>query len=191
MSSVNLFGAFVFLVLISSLIFSVFLFFYNLLVKREEKVKETWSQIGNLYQEKGDLIPPLLNVVKEYARSEKETIQSVITARTKVQELVAEIEGRVYSSEEKVKDVQLTEGLLNVGLNKINDLKKEYPSLMFDMHYLTIQHKLQESNSGIIQARHKYNRVVEQYNRGLKVFPLNVFTSLFHFEHKAYFTETN
>ncbi len=191
MSSVFLSQGFTILAVILTLFCAMFFFFYNILTKREEKVKESWSKISVLYRKEIDLIPSLLSVVNAYARREQEAIESIISARTKAQELIAEIDGITVSSFEKVKDVQETDGLMMMGLRKIDDLKEEYPLLRSDIHYLTLENELKESQYGIKEARHKYNRLVKQYNYGLKLFPLNVITSLFNFEDKAYFNDTN
>ncbi len=164
------------------LICSIFLLFYNILRKREEKVDETWSRISWLYQKKIELIPSLLDVVKKYARNERDTFESVICASTKAQELVAQIEVTPYSSEKKVEEVFKTEGILNVGFDKIDALKKEYPLLMVDARYLIIQKQLSESEKGIIEARRNYEQFVQKCNSGLKRFPLNMMQSLFVWE---------
>ncbi|MFW5886535.1 MAG: LemA family protein, partial [Bacteroidota bacterium] len=56
---------------------------YNKMVNNEEAVAAQWSQVENVYQRRADLIPNLVEVVKGYAKHEKETLESVIEARSK------------------------------------------------------------------------------------------------------------
>ena len=56
---------------------------YNNMVKKDEEVKEKWSQVENVYQRRMDLIPNLVETVKGYARQEKETFIAVAEARSK------------------------------------------------------------------------------------------------------------
>ena len=56
---------------------------YNGLVAMDQNVKSSWSQVENQYQRRSDLIPNLVNVVKGYASHERETLEGVITARSK------------------------------------------------------------------------------------------------------------
>ena len=56
---------------------------YNGLVKKQEAVASTWSQVENVYQRRADLVPNLVAVVKNYAEYEQETLTAVTEARAK------------------------------------------------------------------------------------------------------------
>ena len=56
---------------------------YNGLVKKQEAVAATWSQVENVYQRRAELVPNLVAVVKNYAEYEQETLTAVTEARAK------------------------------------------------------------------------------------------------------------
>ncbi|MBP1736096.1 MAG: LemA family protein, partial [Deltaproteobacteria bacterium] len=57
---------------------------YNTMQMNEEAVKAAWGDVEAVYQRRNDLIPNLVEVVKSYAKHEKETLQAVTEARGKV-----------------------------------------------------------------------------------------------------------
>src|SRR6187455_754094 len=55
----------------------------------DEAVKATWGQVQNQYQRRADLVPNLVATVQGYAAHERETLQAVIEARSKVAQMTA------------------------------------------------------------------------------------------------------
>ena len=66
---------------------------YNRLVPMDESVKTAFSQVQVQYQRRADLIPNLVEVVRGYARHEKEVLVGVAEARAKVGRLNLNLEG--------------------------------------------------------------------------------------------------
>lgn len=173
---------FIFLLLVVSVTGVVLLLMYNVLVKREERVAEAWAQIGTLYQRKLDLIPALLEVVKDFARHEKETLQNVITARQQAYEIA---DAPVGPGSSAGADVTAPKNL-DLGLTKIQVLAEQYPDLKANVHYSTMQEELTEAEDGIARAKQTYNHRVQVYNAGLRLFPLNLMAAAFTFQPKEY-----
>jgi len=57
---------------------------YNTMQTNEEAVKAAWGDVEAAYQRRNDLIPNLVEVVKAYAKHERETLTAVTEARAKV-----------------------------------------------------------------------------------------------------------
>ena len=57
---------------------------YNSFIKLNNKVKEAFSTMDVYLKKRWDLIPNIVKVVKEYAKYEKETLESVIKLRNKI-----------------------------------------------------------------------------------------------------------
>ena len=57
---------------------------HNTLVKRDVACETTWAEIDNMLKRRSDLIPNLVNVVKGYAKHEKEVFTHIAEARAKL-----------------------------------------------------------------------------------------------------------
>ena len=55
---------------------------FNALVQLRNRVKNAWSQIDVQLKRRHDLIPNLVEVVKDYMSYEKDTLEAVIKARS-------------------------------------------------------------------------------------------------------------
>ncbi len=71
---------------------------YNTFQSQDEQVKSSWSEVINQYQRRADLVPNLVNTVKGYASHEKEVLEAVTVARSKV--------GSIQATPELVNDEQ-------------------------------------------------------------------------------------
>src|SRR6202012_558998 len=57
---------------------------YNTIQSGDEQVKSAWSEVGNQYQRRADLVPNLVNSVKGFAQQEKDVLLGGTNARAKV-----------------------------------------------------------------------------------------------------------
>ena len=80
---------------------------YNGLVKADEAVSNAWSNVENQYQRRADLIPNLVNTVKGYASHEKETLDAVISARTRATQVTVDADNL---TPEKLLEYQKAQG---------------------------------------------------------------------------------
>ena len=175
---------FILLIIILSFIGLGALLFYNLLVKREEKANKSFADIQAQYQKKLDLVPVLLEAVKNYAAHEKETQLQVAQARSKVQEVM---EGFLAFGKEKLKKFLESQKELNTGLARLFALAEKYPDLKASTNFLTIQKQLEDIENTIARKREIYNNQVRVYNSSLRYFPMNLIVKVFKFEPKEYF----
>src|SRR4030095_11866144 len=70
-------------IVILAVLILYFIVTYNSLIKKEEKVKQDWSELQNTYQRRLDLIPNLVSVVKGVSEFEKSVLQKVAEARSR------------------------------------------------------------------------------------------------------------
>ena len=100
---------------------------YNGLVLLDEGVNEKWAQVENVYQRRFDLIPNLVETVKGYASHERETLQAVTEARSKVGG-VTNIQGDQLTPDNVAKFQQAQAGL-SAALQRLMVVVERYPDL--------------------------------------------------------------
>ena len=157
---------------------------YNSLVKKEEKVKQDWSEVQNTYQRRLDLIPNLVSVVKGVSEFEKNVLQKVTEARSRASGIFTEKE---INSENYYKQKQLQDSLA-ASVNRLILLIEAYPELQATKSYLALQKQLVGTERRIAVARKDFNESVFEYNKVVKRFPSNLTARLFGFKQRQGFT---
>ena len=99
---------------------------YNSLVSQDESVATAWSNVENQYQRRSDLIPNLVNTVKGYAAHEKETLEAVISARSKATQTSLSID---ELTPEKLQAYQNIQGEIGAALGRLMAISERYPDL--------------------------------------------------------------
>jgi len=155
---------------------------YNGIIKLEEGVNSSWSQVENMYQRRADLIPNLVSTVKGYASHESETLQAVTDARTKATQMnVGELNVK------NVQEFQAIQDQLSSSLGRLLAVAESYPDLKASSNFLDLQAQLEGTENRIAEARRQFNNAAEKFNVKIRVFPANIIASMFHFENKGYF----
>jgi LemA protein len=157
---------------------------YNRMVEKEEAVTAAWSQVENVYQRRADLIPNLVEVVKGYARHEKETLEAVIEARSKATSTNVSVNDLDASSIQKFQAAQ--DGLTSA-LSKLMVVVERYPDLKANQNFLDLQAQLEGTENRISVERKRFNETVQSYNTYIRRFPKNIAANIFGFNKKEYF----
>ena len=157
---------------------------YNGLVKKQEAVASTWSQVENVYQRRADLVPNLVAVVKNYAEYEQETLTAVTEARAKAAASTVDME---HFDENDFTHFESVQKELGNSLNRLIVSIENYPDLKASENYLTLQAQLAGCENRILTERQRFNEAAKAYNAGLRRFPGNIIASMFGFEKRPYF----
>lgn len=175
------------LLAVGAILLGLFFWFqgnYNNMVKLDEGVQAAWSQVENVYQRRADLIPNLVATVKGYAQHEQQTLEGVISARSKATQITVDPEN--LTSEELAK-YQKAQGELGAALGKLLAITENYPDLKANENFLSLQSQLEGTENRITVERNKYNQVAREYNTTIRQFPKNIVAGMFGFEKKPYF----
>ena len=162
---------------------------YNTLQTTDEQIKASWSEVLNQYQRRADLVPNLVNVVKGYAAHEKEVLEAVTEARSRV--------GSIQATPELINDpqafakFQAAQGQLSSALSRLLAVSENYPNLKADGVFRDLQAQLEGTENRIAVARNRYIRAVQEYNVTVRSFPSNLTAMLFGYKIKPNFTVEN
>lgn len=148
---------------------------YNGLVKLRQQVRNAWSQIDVQLKRRYDLIPNLVEVVKDYMGYEQETLQKVIEARSSAMKAT------------KVSDKAQREGMLTEALKSLFALSENYPDLKANQNVIQLQEELASTENKIAFARQFYNDSVMAFNVKCEIFPSNIVAGMFNFSKEDFF----
>lgn len=152
---------------------------YNGMVSAEEETTTQLAYIQSAYQRRADLIPNLVEVVKGYAAHEKETLEGVVSARSKATSITLDADN--------IKAYQQAQGELSSALSRLLAVHEAYPDLKANENFQNLQVQLEGTENRINEARNKYNESVQAYNINIRRFPNNILAGMFGFEKKDKF----
>lgn len=174
-------------IIIAAVVLGIFIWTknaYNGLVRFDEQVSAAWSQVENVYQRRADLIPNLVATVKGYASHEQETLEGVISARSKATQITVD---PANLSASEIARFQEAQGELGSALGRLLMITENYPDLKANQNFRDLQAQLEGTENRIATERMKYNETAKSYNTMVRSFPKNIIASIFNFEPKGYF----
>lgn len=157
---------------------------YNSLVNADESVATAWSNVENQYQRRADLIPNLVNTVKGYAAHEQETLDAVVSARTRATQVTIDADNM---TPEKLAEYQKAQGEVGVALSRLLAITESYPDLKANQNFLELQAQLEGTENRISVERRNFNEAARSYNTSIRTFPKNLLAGMFGFEKRPYF----
>lgn len=158
---------------------------YNSLVAAEEGVSEAWAQVENVYQRRLDLIPNLVETVKGYAAHERETLEAVVQARSKITEM--KISAKDLANPQALAEFEEAQQGLTSALSRLLVLVEQYPDLKANQNFLALQSQLEGTENRITVERRRFNEAARAFNTKVRVFPNNLIAGWMGFQKKAYF----
>ncbi len=152
-----------------------FVFAYNGLVRRRNRVDNAWGQVEVQLKRRYDLIPNLVESVKGYAGHEQDTLQAVVEARNRALEAATPAEQAE------------AENVLTAALRQLFALAEAYPQLRASENFAGLQAELAETENKIAVARQIYNDSVLGYNNLVQTIPTMLVASVAGFRPRDFF----
>jgi LemA protein len=149
---------------------------YNTMQKNEEAVKAAWGDVEAAYQRRSDLIPNLVEVVKAYAKHERETLTAVTEARAKVGAM--QVPKNIIDDPKAFSQFQEVQAGMSSALSRLMLIVERYPDLKANQNFQDLQHQLEGTENRINVARTRYNKAVEVFNSSIRIFPNSLTNSL-------------
>ena len=162
--------------LLAAAVVAWFVAAYNKLVRLRNQVKNAWHQIEVQLKRRYDLIPNLVEVVKDYMSYEQETLTKVIEARG------AALSARGAAAQAKAENV-LTESL-----KSLFAVVENYPELKSAENVTALQAEIARLEDVIADRRELYNDQVFRYNTRIQQLPANLLAAIAGWRPEPFFT---
>ena len=162
---------------------------YNNLQAQDEQVTASWSEVVNQYQRRDDLVPNLVEVVKQYADQEQEVFTEVAEARSRVGSI--QVTPEVLNDPQALERYQEAQAQMTGALSRLMAVSERYPNLKSDALFQDLQAQLEGTENRITTARGRYIEEVQSYNTTVRQFPTNITAKVFGMNAKPNFTVQN
>lgn len=132
---------------------------YNGLVRRRNRVDQAYGTIEVQLTQRYDLIPKLVETVKQYMGHERGVLEDIVRLRQKA--VTATTPGQKIAA-----DNELTRAM-----GQLNVTMENYPQLKASDNFVQLQRALNEVEEQLAAARRSYNAAVTDYNNAVQTFP--------------------
>ena len=156
-------------VLVLILCILVFVGMYNALVRKRNNVRNALSGIDVQLKKRFDLIPNLVETVKEYCRHE----ESVLTK-------ITELRSRNFDDLSVAEKTEM-ENAIRSAARSLQVSVEQYPELKASQNFEQLQRALNETEEQLSAARRSYNAAVTDLNTSVECFPTNLLAKSFGF----------
>lgn len=150
---------------------------YNGLIRRRLRVDESWAQIDVQLKRRHDLIPNLVNAVKDYMSFEQDVLTRVTDARANA----------VAAGTQGPHEAAAAENQLTGALRSLFAVVENYPQLRANENVRDLQEQLATTENQIAFSRQHYNATVLEYNTATATFPTLIIAGMFNFVRREFF----
>jgi LemA protein len=158
-----------------ALVLIIAVFMYNRFVRQQNILNEAWSGIDVQLKRRHDLIPNIVETVKDYAQHEKKVLEEITNLRSRLTEQAT------------VKEKGQIENSFSQALKNIFALAEAYPDLKANQNFIELQRVLADTEEQIQLARRYYNGAARDYNTMVQSFPNNILAKMFNFTKAEFF----
>lgn len=159
-------------IIILSIILIYLIILYNKIINAKNMSKEAFSNVDVALKQRYDLVPNLLETVKEYANYEGDILEKIANIRTNK----LDVDKRIGVESNFTKD-----------LKSILVVMEQYPNLKASEGFVKFQDSLVKVEETIENARRYYNGTIRNYNTIIQKFPNNIIAKLFGCKEAKYF----
>jgi LemA protein len=149
---------------------------YNRLVRDRHRVAQAWSDVDVQLKRRHDLIPKLVDAVKQHAGYERGVLERLAALRGE-----AAADGASPGRRGRV------EGALTGILQRLVAVAEAYPELKASHSFLELQRNLSAAEDQIQFARRYYNGAVNNLNTRIDTFPDLLVARALGYRHAEYF----
>ena len=141
---------------------------YNSIIWANNSTSESFAAIETVLQNRYDLIPNLVEVVKQYASHEAWVFTKVTEMRAKL------VSGGQTASKDRFAD----ENMLQWAMKSIFAVAENYPELKASSNFLELQTQWTEMEDRLQWARRAYNSASKNLSNKKEMFPTNIIAGM-------------
>ena len=140
---------------------------HNRLVALDQRCETAFGDIDVHLKHRHNLIPPLVETVRGFAKHESDILLSITQARAEALQAGSP-------------EVRLTaENNLTQNINALIGMAERYPELKASTHFADLRRELVDAENRLTASRRFYNLAVEEYGTTLRQFPGSYIGRLF------------
>lgn len=145
----------------------------------DENINYALSQLGMQLSCRFDALTALIDLTKDYAKHESETLMETINSRRSL-----------FTAKAKPEDVLRQEGIISEVLRRIAMVTEQYPELKLNQTYIKTMDAMQSFENMAHTSRLIYNDSVYKLNREIRLFPVSMIAGLLGFMQRDYLEDT-
>lgn len=149
---------------------------YNSLVRRRNRVDQAYGTIEVQLTQRYDLIPKLVETVRQYMGHERSLLEDIVRLR---QQAI-----RTSDPTEKIK----ADNELSRAMGHLTITMENYPQLKASDTFVQLQRSLNEVEEQLAAARRSYNAAATDYNNAVQTFPSSLVAGSMNFGTRTMFT---
>ncbi|HAE13422.1 MAG: LemA family protein [Chitinophagales bacterium] len=157
------------------LIFLYGVFLYNSLIQKNNQVENAFGQVDVILKKRFDLIPNLVETVRQYMTFEKDTLSRITELRSQLAGSPNMPAGQRIDTEN-----ELTRLLAGVRVAVEN-----YPELKTNESFSMLQRTWNEVENQLVGVRTSYNNTVTTFNNAVEMFPSNIMAGWMNLNRKS------
>lgn len=135
---------------------------YNGLVARRNNRENAFANIDVQLQQRFDLIPQLVSVVKGYAAHEKEVFEKVTNARS------------AYMNASNINEKVQADNMMSAAMAGLKVAVEAYPDLKANQNFLQLQGEVSDVENKLAASRRFFNSATKELNNAVQSFPGNI-----------------
>jgi LemA protein len=148
---------------------------HNRLVALDQRCETAFGDIDVHLKHRHNLIPPLVETVRGFAKHESDILQGVTQARAEALQ-AASPEMRLSAEQN-----------LTQNINALIGMAERYPELKASTHFSELRRELVDAENRVTASRRFYNLAVEEYGTTLRQFPGSYIGRLFNMNRRMRF----
>jgi LemA protein len=148
---------------------------YNAVVALQQRIDKAWANIDVALKQRWDLLPNLVEAVRDLMTWERELVTEVTRVRA------------AYSPAAPVAEQAATSDATSSAVRNVFAVVEAYPSLRSDRNVLELQSEIERLENLIADRRELYNDQVYRHNTRIGQFPAVILAPLFGWQPRPFF----